>query len=173
MLGMAEVTAILSAIGEHTGQRTNCCRSCMTSWTAGGRPDCSRAARADAAGDRAGPRSLSPARGGTRPRGIADLVGRAPQGATPARGGDSGEWNWRKRTWRSTARPWTCSLWMKPCGSFESHQPRKAELVKLRYFAGLGEDDAAAALGISRATASRWWAFSRAWLYDRMRGAES
>ena len=41
------------------------------------------------------------------------------------------------------------------------------------FFAGLGEDDAAAALGISRATASRWWAFSREWLYDRMRGAES
>jgi RNA polymerase sigma factor (TIGR02999 family) len=56
---------------------------------------------------------------------------------------------------------------------FEAHQPRKAELVKLRYFAGLSEDDAAAALGISRATASRWWAFARAWLYDRMRGAES
>ena len=56
---------------------------------------------------------------------------------------------------------------------FEHDQPRKAALVKLRYFAGLSEDDAAAALGISRATASRWWAFARAWLYERMRGAES
>ncbi|MBM4093121.1 MAG: sigma-70 family RNA polymerase sigma factor [Planctomycetes bacterium] len=56
---------------------------------------------------------------------------------------------------------------------FERDQPRKAAMVKLRYFAGLSEDDAAAALGISRATASRWWAFSRAWLYERMRGAES
>jgi RNA polymerase sigma factor (TIGR02999 family) len=56
---------------------------------------------------------------------------------------------------------------------FEHDQPRKAALVKLRYFAGLSEDDAAAALGISRATASRWWAFARAWLYERLRGAES
>ncbi len=55
---------------------------------------------------------------------------------------------------------------------FEEQQPRKAALVKLRYFAGLSEDDAAEALGISRATAARWWAFARAWLYDRMRDAE-
>jgi len=42
--------------------------------------------------------------------------------------------------------------------------PVKAELVKLRYFAGLGEEEAAAALGISRATASRYWTYARAWL---------
>lgn len=50
----------------------------------------------------------------------------------------------------------------------EKQEPRKAELVKLRYFAGLEETEAAAALGISRATASRWWAFSKAWLFERM-----
>ncbi len=42
--------------------------------------------------------------------------------------------------------------------------PVKAELVKLRYFAGLSEQEAAAALGLSRATASRYWTFARAWL---------
>jgi RNA polymerase sigma factor (TIGR02999 family) len=42
--------------------------------------------------------------------------------------------------------------------------PVKAELVKLRYFAGLSEEEAAAALGLSRATASRSWTFARAWL---------
>lgn len=47
--------------------------------------------------------------------------------------------------------------------------PQKAQLVKLRYFAGLSEADAARILGISRATASRWWAFARAWLFDRLR----
>jgi len=52
--------------------------------------------------------------------------------------------------------------------ALEQVEPRKAELVKLRYFAGLQEPEAAAALGISRATASRWWAFSKAWLYERM-----
>ena len=55
---------------------------------------------------------------------------------------------------------------------FERDEPRKAELVKLRYFAGLSETDAAAALGISRATAARWWAFARAWLYERLHGTQ-
>jgi RNA polymerase sigma factor (TIGR02999 family) len=44
--------------------------------------------------------------------------------------------------------------------------PVKAELVKLRYFAGLSEEEAAAALGISRATASRYWTYARAWLIN-------
>lgn len=46
--------------------------------------------------------------------------------------------------------------------------PHKAELVKLRYFAGMSERDAAQTLGISRATASRHWAFARAWLIQAM-----
>lgn len=53
---------------------------------------------------------------------------------------------------------------------FAAESPDKAELVKLRYFAGLSENEAAAALGISRATAARWWAYARAWLYDRLHG---
>jgi RNA polymerase sigma factor (TIGR02999 family) len=53
---------------------------------------------------------------------------------------------------------------------FAAESPDKAQLVKLRYFAGLSESDAAAALGISRATAARWWAYARAWLYDRLHG---
>ena len=44
-------------------------------------------------------------------------------------------------------------------------EPAKAELVKLRYFAGLSLDEAAEALGISRATAKRHWTYARAWLY--------
>jgi RNA polymerase sigma factor (TIGR02999 family) len=46
--------------------------------------------------------------------------------------------------------------------------PRRAELVKLRYFAGLTLEQAAEQLGISRATAARHWAFARAWLYDAL-----
>jgi RNA polymerase sigma factor (TIGR02999 family) len=45
-------------------------------------------------------------------------------------------------------------------------EPAKAELVKLRYFAGLSLEDAAACLRISRATAKRYWVVARAWLYD-------
>lgn len=47
---------------------------------------------------------------------------------------------------------------------FTRIEPIKADLVKLRYFAGLSEEEAAAALGISRATASRYWNYARAWL---------
>lgn len=46
--------------------------------------------------------------------------------------------------------------------------PAKAELVKLRYFAGLTIEEAARALDISPATADRHWAFARAWLYRQM-----
>jgi RNA polymerase sigma factor (TIGR02999 family) len=53
-------------------------------------------------------------------------------------------------------------------GRFAAIDPAKAELVELRYFAGLSEEDAAAALGISRATASRYWAYARAWLIDAL-----
>jgi len=41
----------------------------------------------------------------------------------------------------------------------------KAELVRLRYFAGLTLDECAKMLGISPATADRWWAYARAWLH--------
>ena len=43
--------------------------------------------------------------------------------------------------------------------------PVKAELVKLRYFAGLSLEEAAACLDISPATAKRYWAVARAWLF--------
>src|SRR5262245_3489952 len=46
-----------------------------------------------------------------------------------------------------------------------AHDPRKAELVKLRYFIGLSVEQAAEALGISAPTAKRDWAYARAWLY--------
>jgi RNA polymerase sigma factor (TIGR02999 family) len=46
-----------------------------------------------------------------------------------------------------------------------SHDARKAELVKLRYFAGLSVEDAAGVLGISIPTAKRDWAYARAWLF--------
>ncbi|MEM1331489.1 MAG: ECF-type sigma factor [Planctomycetota bacterium] len=45
---------------------------------------------------------------------------------------------------------------------------RKARLVELRFFAGLGEAQAAEALGVSRGTASADWRFARAWLMSRL-----
>ena len=46
--------------------------------------------------------------------------------------------------------------------------PEKAELVKLRYFAGLTTREAAEAMGISTATADRYWTYARAWLQREM-----
>jgi RNA polymerase sigma factor (TIGR02999 family) len=51
---------------------------------------------------------------------------------------------------------------------FSQEEPEKAQLVKLRFFAGLSIEEAAEALGISRATASRHWTYARAWLHDAM-----
>ncbi len=48
--------------------------------------------------------------------------------------------------------------------------PHSAGLVKLRFFAGLTNEQAAQALGISVRTAKRYWTFARAWLYQELRG---
>jgi RNA polymerase sigma factor (sigma-70 family) len=48
--------------------------------------------------------------------------------------------------------------------------PAKAELVKLRYFAGMTIPEAAQALGISVPTANRHWAYARAWLHEELAG---
>jgi len=47
-------------------------------------------------------------------------------------------------------------------------EPRQAELVKLRYFVGFKIEEAAEVLGISEATAKRWWAYARAWLFHEI-----
>jgi RNA polymerase sigma factor (TIGR02999 family) len=52
-----------------------------------------------------------------------------------------------------------------------ARDPVRADLVKLRYFAGLTVPQAAAALGISVATAERHWAFARAWLFADLNGS--
>jgi RNA polymerase sigma factor (TIGR02999 family) len=49
---------------------------------------------------------------------------------------------------------------------FAAVDKTKAELVKLRYFAGLTIDEAAEILGVSAPTAKRWWAYARAWLHQ-------
>jgi RNA polymerase sigma factor (TIGR02999 family) len=46
----------------------------------------------------------------------------------------------------------------------------KAEVVKLRYFAGLSMEQTAETLGISLATANRWWNYARAWLHQEITG---
>ncbi|WP_225919630.1 sigma-70 family RNA polymerase sigma factor [Actomonas aquatica] len=52
--------------------------------------------------------------------------------------------------------------------AFETHDSRKAELVKLKYFAGLTLEEAGQVLGISERTAKRDWAYARAWLFNEV-----
>lgn len=52
---------------------------------------------------------------------------------------------------------------------FARHDSVKAELVKLHYFAGLSLSEAAEALGVSLATAKRYWSYARAWLYREIK----
>jgi len=48
--------------------------------------------------------------------------------------------------------------------------PVKAELVKLRFYVGMSVEEAGQTLHLSMRTAQRYWTFSRAWLYDWLRG---
>jgi len=52
---------------------------------------------------------------------------------------------------------------------FAVEEPEAAKIVELRYFTGLSIDEAADALGISRATANRHWAYAKAWLRCELR----
>jgi RNA polymerase sigma factor (TIGR02999 family) len=55
----------------------------------------------------------------------------------------------------------------------EREHPEKAELVKLRYFAGLTLVEAASTLGVSTTTGDRYWRYARAWLARRLRQSTS
>jgi RNA polymerase sigma factor (TIGR02999 family) len=50
----------------------------------------------------------------------------------------------------------------------EALHPQKAQLVKLRFFAGRSLEETAQMLGISRATAQRHWTYAKAWLYGQL-----
>ena len=54
----------------------------------------------------------------------------------------------------------------------EGQDPRMAEIVRLRFFAGLSVEETAKALDVSERTVKREWAVARAWLYDAMRESE-
>ncbi len=58
-------------------------------------------------------------------------------------------------------------------GKLAAEDERKAKLVELRYFTGLSIPEAARVLDISKATADRWWAYARAFLYHEVSGGET
>jgi RNA polymerase sigma factor (sigma-70 family) len=50
-------------------------------------------------------------------------------------------------------------------------EPRKAQIVELKYFGGLTQDEIAGVLKISAVTVRREWRFAKAWLYHELRNA--
>ena len=55
----------------------------------------------------------------------------------------------------------------------DEQDPRTADVVRLRFFAGLSVEETAKALDVSVRTVKREWSFARAWLYRALRETES
>ena len=99
------------------------------------------------------------------------LVERARQKAGPVRGGN------RPRVSLDAcevpdSRPAEILAVHEALDALANQSPVQADLVKLRYFVGMSHQEAAEALGISRATADRYWAYAKAFLYAALEDAE-
>src|SRR5687767_5371559 len=92
------------------------------------------------------------------------LVERARQKAGPVRGGHRTRVSLEEVD-VATSQPAEILAVHEALDALAADSPAQAELVKLRYFAGLSHQEAAEALGISRATADRYWAYAKAFLY--------
>ena len=92
------------------------------------------------------------------------LVDRARQKLSLKRGGDRKRVHLMDIQAANEAGPEQLLAIHEALDQLEQEDPDKAQLVRLRYFAGMSLEQAASAMGISRATASRYWAYSKAWL---------
>ena len=100
------------------------------------------------------------------------LVDRARRKRRPKHGGDHTQVNVEVSELPVESNPNQVLAIHAALENFEKVDPQKAELVKLRYFAGMTLVEAAEAMKISRATAARYWTFSKAWLAAEL-GEES
>ncbi len=101
------------------------------------------------------------------------LVDRARQRHSAKRGGDQQRIGIEEVEIESPGRDDELLAIHESLDALAAHEPRKAELVKLRYFTGLTIEQAAELLGISAPTAKRDWRYARAWLYREMTGTDS
>ncbi|MCA9169776.1 MAG: sigma-70 family RNA polymerase sigma factor [Planctomycetales bacterium] len=97
------------------------------------------------------------------------LIDRAREKAARKRGGDLQRVEFDGIEHPASERPEELLQLDAALDQLEKCDPQKAELVKLRFFAGLTNKQAAKSLGISPATADRQWAFARAWLKTEMK----
>jgi RNA polymerase sigma factor (TIGR02999 family) len=100
------------------------------------------------------------------------LIDNARRKRRPKHGGDRRRIDLDAATPPAEAAPDTLLALDEALTQFAAEDRAKAELVKLRYFAGFSLDEAADLLGISRATAKRHWAYARAWLYSAISDAQ-
>src|SRR5262249_52885939 len=96
------------------------------------------------------------------------LVERARQKATRKRGGRLQRLDLDQLALPAEGRSDDLLALDEALTGLEGRDARAGSLVKLRYFAGLGHQEAAQALGVTRRAADRLWALARAWLYQRI-----
>ncbi|MCR9293965.1 MAG: sigma-70 family RNA polymerase sigma factor [bacterium] len=98
------------------------------------------------------------------------LIDRARAKQRPKHGGDRDRVDLEINCPASNEQPDRLLAIDEALGRLEIEHPHIADLLKLRYFAGMPLKDAAELLGISPATAKRRWAFARAFLYGELTG---
>ena len=96
------------------------------------------------------------------------LIERARHKKTQKQGGDGDRVEFADNLLATTERNFDLLELDDALSELERHDQAAAQLVKLRYFAGLGHQEAAEALGIGRREADRLWALARAWLFQQL-----
>jgi RNA polymerase sigma factor (TIGR02999 family) len=99
------------------------------------------------------------------------LVDHARRKATGKRGGGWQRLNLDNIEIAADADDDTLLLVSESLEKLAREEPKAAEIVKLRFFAGLTLEEAGQIFGFTERTAKRHWAFARAWLYDAMKTA--
>ncbi|MBN1851794.1 MAG: sigma-70 family RNA polymerase sigma factor [Pirellulales bacterium] len=96
------------------------------------------------------------------------LIDRARKKKRPKHGGDRQRVDFAKVFPVTEAAPDALLAMDEALTKFADEYPKKAALVKLRYFTGCTLAEAADLIGISSATANRYWTYARAWLYNEL-----
>ena len=99
------------------------------------------------------------------------LVDRARRKSADKRGGGWERINLDSVDLAADANDGTLLLINESLEKLAQEEPQAAEIVKLRFFAGLTLEEAGQLLGFTERTAKRHWAFARAWLYEAMKTA--
>jgi RNA polymerase sigma factor (TIGR02999 family) len=101
------------------------------------------------------------------------LVEKARQKARQKRGGSARRLELEEDHWITTTTPEQVLVVDEALSRLAEEDFTAAEVVKLRYFAGMSVEEAAEALGIHRATADRHWAYARAWIRADARSGDT